>query len=54
MVIFRDGPGPELHKRSTPTVREGLELESDPSISAGLSLDNVLQNPRSEVGKVQI
>lgn len=46
MVIFRDGPRSELHKRSTPTVWESLELESDPFISPGLSLDNVTPEPQ--------
>lgn len=41
MVIFRDRPESELHERSSPTVREGLEMEPDPFISASLSLGSV-------------
>lgn len=33
IVIFRDGPRSELCKRSTPTVWEGLEWESNPDLS---------------------
>jgi len=54
MLIFRDGPGSELCKRSIPTVREGLEQESDPFISAGLPVAKAqIPNPRSKAGKVQ-